>query len=212
MDLLDILFPRHCLGCQKGGTYCCEDCLSLLSIARTPSALGARSSLSALFCATSFQDPLAQRLIHSFKYPPFLRELARPLAFSIIAHFNLLNKPIYPPDTICPIPLYKKRLKWRGYNHAEELARQLSQALSLPLISNALLKTKHTAPQANLGKEKRLLNVQGVFQVKDTHAVAGKNILLVDDVYTTGATMEECAFVLKKAGAARVFGVTVARG
>src|SRR3989344_209314 len=212
MHALDILFPKHCLGCKREGNYCCEDCLSLLSIARTPSILGTRSSLSALFCATSFQDPFVQQLIHSFKYPPFLRDLARPLAFSIIAHFNLLNKPIYPPDTICPIPLHKKRLKWRGYNHAEELARQLGHALSLPVISDTLCRTKYTDPQVNLGKEKRLANVKGVFRVINPQAVAAKNILLVDDVYTTGATMEECAFVLKKAGAARVFGVTIARG
>jgi ComF family protein len=153
-----------------------------------------------------------QRLIHAFKYPPFLRDLAKPLALSIIAHINLLNKPIYPPDIICPIPLHKRRLKWRGYNHAEELAKQLGQAFSLPVVADALIKRKHTTPQVSLDREERLRNMKGVFEVQNPQAIAAKNILLVDDVYTTGATMEECARVLKRAGATRVFGAVVARG
>ena len=212
IPLLDLLFPKRCLGCQREGNHCCEDCFSLLSLARAPSVLPARSSLSSLFCATSYEDTFVQRLIHSFKYPPFLRDLAKPLALSIIAHISLLNKPIYPPDVICPIPLHKKRLRWRGYNHAEELAKQLGQAFSLPVVADALIRTKHTAPQVNLGKEQRLANMQGVFQIRDPQAIQAKNILLVDDVYTTGATMEECARVLKQAGAARVFGAVIARG
>lgn len=174
--------------------------------------LEANTSLSGLFCATSYEDRFAQRLIHAFKYPPFLRDLAKPLALCIIAHLALLNKPIYPPDVICPIPLHKKRLRWRGYNHAEELAKQLGQAFSLPVVADALIRIKHTAPQANLGREERLKNMKGVFEVRNPQKIAAKNILLVDDVYTTGATMEECARILKKAGAARVFGAAVARG
>ena len=142
MHVLDIIFPKHCLGCLKEGTHCCEDCLSLLSIARSPSILPKSSRLDALFCATSFEDPFAQRLIHAFKYPPFLRDLAKPLALSIVTHFTLLNKPIYPPEVLCPIPLHKKRLRWRGYNHAEELAAQLGYAFSLPVATNSLIRTK----------------------------------------------------------------------
>ena len=212
LTLLNLLFPKLCLGCKREGSHCCEDCLSLLSLARAPSVISAHSSLSALYCATSYEDKFVQRLIHSFKYRPFLRDLAKPLAFSIIAHISLLNKPIYPPDVICPIPLHRRRLKWRGYNHAEELAKQLGKAFSLPVVSNALIKRKHTAPQVSLGREERLRSMKGVFEVRNPQAIASKNILLVDDVYTTGATMEECARVLKKAGAARVFGAVVARG
>lgn len=211
MPLLDILFPKQCLGCAREGTHFCEDCFSLLSIARQPSILPAHSSLAGLFCATGYEDTLVQRLIHSFKYPPFLRDLAKPLAFSIIAHFSFLNKPIYPLHALCPVPLHKRRLRWRGYNHAEELAKQLGYAWSLPVISDALLRTKHTAPQVDLGKEKRLKNMRGAFAARNPQAIAGKNILLVDDVYTTGATMEECARMLKRAGAGKVFGVAVAR-
>ncbi len=208
----ELLFPKRCLGCHREGSHCCEDCFSLISLAPAPSVLERNSSLSGLFCATSYEDTFAQRLIHAFKYPPFLRDLAKPLALSIIAHISLLNKPIYPPDVICPVPLHKKRLKWRGYNHAEELARQLGKAFSLPVVTDALIRTKHTSPQANLGRKERLKNMQGVFEIRNPQEIAGKNILLVDDVYTTGATMEECARVLKKAGASRVFGAVVARG
>jgi len=212
MSLLDIVFPKQCLKCQREGNHCCEDCLSLLSLSQAPSPLPGTSSLSALYCATSFEDRFVQQLIHSFKYPPFLRDLAVPLAYCIIAHFSLLNKPIFPPDALYPIPLHKRRLKWRGYNHAEELAKQLGQAFSLPVVTNVLLKAEHTVPQANLGKAKRLNNMRNAFLVQGPQALTSKNILLVDDVYTTGATMEEAAKTLKRAGAAHVFGVTVARG
>lgn len=212
MSLIDIVFPKHCLGCKKEGNYCCEDCFSLLSLSSAPSPLPARSPLSALYCATSFEDTFVQRLIHSFKYPPFLRDLAAPLAYSIIAHFNLLNKPIFPPDVLCPIPLHKKRMKWRGYNHAEELAKQLGHASSIPVVTDVLLKTKHTAPQAGLSKEKRLLSMKNALLAQNQQIIASKNILLIDDVYTTGATMEEAARTLKEAGAAKVFGAVVARG
>ncbi|HEX9722343.1 MAG TPA: ComF family protein [Candidatus Paceibacterota bacterium] len=209
--LFDILFPRQCLFCKREGNHCCADCLSLVSIANHPSPLGKNSQLSALFCAASFQDRFAQRLIHQFKYRPFLRDLAKPLAFLIVSHFALVNKPIYPPQVIIPVPLHKRRLKWRGYNHAEELADQLGYAFSVPVAANVLIKRKPTLPQMKLNREQRLKNVEGVFEVKNKEAVQGKTILLVDDVYTTGATMQECARVLTQAGAKAVYGAVVAR-
>jgi len=210
--ILDILFPRQCLFCKREGNYCCTDCLSLVSIANHPSPLGKNSQLSGLFCAASFQDRFVQRLIHQFKYQPFLRDLAQPLAFLIVSHFALLNNTISPPNAIIPIPLHKRRLKWRGYNHAEKLADQLGYAFSVPVDANLLVKRKPTLPQMKLNREQRLKNVEGVFEVTHKENVQGKTILLVDDVYTTGATLEECARVLTQAGAQAVYGAVVARG
>ena len=193
--------------------HMCEDCLSLLSLNQWVYPLVRSSPVSDLFAALSYEESLAKLLIHQLKYPPFLKDLSSQSAFLICAHIALARpEQDFSDFVIIPIPLHKRRLKWRGYNHAEELARQLGRAFSLPVVTDVLVKTKHTTPQANLGKEKRLANMKGAFQVRDLHAVAAKNILLVDDVYTTGATMDECALVLKKAGANQVLGAVVARG
>lgn len=109
------------------------------------------------------------------------------------------------------VPLEKKRLKSRGYNQAEVLAKELSQILEIPLIVDNLVKTRKTLPQAKLSAKERGENVKNAFSVKNPAEIIGKKIFLIDDVYTTGSTMEECATVLKNAGARQVWGVAIAR-
>jgi ComF family protein len=209
--ILDLLLPKTCFGCGKENIYACQDCLSLISICSTPSVLPPNSSLAGLFCATSYEDTLIKRLLQSYKYPPCNRNLTKPLAFLIVSHFAMLNNLISPPNAICPVPLHKKRLKWRGFNHAEELASLLAATWEIPFFPHALYKIKNTPPQAKLNREQRLKNIEGAFTAAGDPALIGKTLFLVDDVYTTGGTMEECCRVLKKAGAKKVFGVTVAR-
>jgi len=211
MGLLNLFFPKQCISCHREGNSLCEDCIALVSLNQTVSPLPANSALSGLFCATSFKDPNVKYFIHSLKYPPFLRDLAKPLAFLIVSHFAILNNTLFTPDMIIPVPLHTRRLHWRGFNHAEEIAKHLSFAWEVPLESKALQRIKYTAPQVELGKEKRHANVKGMFATPQPSFVQGKTIFLIDDVYTTGATMQECASVLKKAGAAKVFGAVVAR-
>ncbi len=152
-------------------------------------------------------------MIHSFKYKPFIKDLAEPLAFLIITHFHLLNKTFAHKEFILvPIPLYKSKMKQRGFNQAEEIGKILSRSLKIPLITDALIKTRQSSTQANLSKEQREENVKGVFLVKNKQKIKDKKVLLVDDIYTTGATMEEAAKVLKKAKAKEVLGVVIARG
>lgn len=228
--LTSVLFPKTCLSCRREGAHLCEDCFAFVSIANTPSPLSSHSPLSGLFCATSYQDQLIRKAIHRFKYKPYLKDLAFPLASLIIAHLSFIDKPSLYPKTVedpsyiqnnrapkdfsyvlCPVPLHKRRLKARGFNHAEEIAKVLSSALGVPAVS-PLARIRHTAPQVELKEQERKQNVAGAFRVANSEAVANKKILLVDDVFTTGATMEECAGVLRRAGAKRVWGVVVARG
>ncbi|MEK7510319.1 MAG: ComF family protein [Patescibacteria group bacterium] len=222
--LVNLLFPKYCISCSREGTHLCEDCLSLISVAQTPSFLFSDSPLSGLFCATSWQDGLIKKTIHMFKYPPFLRDLAFPLASLMIAHFSLIDKPSFarsavtqnagsqPPYLIVPVPLSKRRLKWRGFNHSEAFAKELSRFLGIPVCNDVLVKIKHTPPQAELPQEERRENMRGVFEVKGRERVRNRKILLVDDVFTTGSTMEEAAKVLRQAQAKQVFGIVVARG
>ena len=229
----DLLFPSFCLNCQREGNYICEDCFSLINIStnqycpfcrppkivldgKTCYACAKTAKLAGLFCAASYQHFIIKKIISQFKYEPFIKELAKPLAFLIIQHFKLLDHPLpFSKDRsgffLIPVPLHKKRLKWRGFNQAEEIASELSAFLKIPLISNVLLKTKETKPQVELTAENRKENIKEVFICQNQDSIKNKKILLVDDVFTTGATMEECASLLRQAGAKEVWGIAAAR-
>ena len=118
----------------------------------------------------------------------------------------------YTEAFLVPIPLSRKKLKERGFNQAQEIAKELSLSLKIPLLSDVLLKIKETSAQVELQGKDRQENIKGVFVCQKPDLIKSKKIILIDDVFTTGATMEECARVLKTAGAKEVWGVTVARG
>ena len=157
-SLLDVVFPKICISCNREEeTHLCGDCLAIISINA--------ATLPELFWATSYQEPLVRNAISSFKYPPFLKDLALPLASLIIAHLALLDKPQnFTGTVLCPIPLHKRKLKWRGFNQAQEIAKHLSQALSIPLYSDILLKTKNTTPQIELQGIERRINMLDVLK------------------------------------------------
>jgi len=218
---IDLLYPQFCFNCRKEGNYLCEDCRSILEISGIHQDYNhnryQRSSLKDLYFPLSYQSLLIKNLIQKFKYQPFVKELAKTLASLIINHFQLIDK--FPYQNLVggssliliPVPLEKKRLKWRGFNQAEELAKELSIFLKIPLIPNCLIKTKESLPQIDLSEEERKKNVKGVFLCKNPNQIKEKKVFLIDDIYTTGATMEECAKVLKEAGAEEIIGIVIAR-
>jgi len=110
-----------------------------------------------------------------------------------------------------PIPLHKRRLRWRGFNQAEKIAKILSDKLNIPLVNNKLIRIKYNQPQAKINSQKRKNNIIGCFQYNG-ESLEEKNIILVDDVVTSGSTLNECAKVLKEKGAQEVWGICVARG
>ncbi len=215
--LLDLFFPKFCFNCGKEGNYLCQDCQALLEISGFHQKYSTQN-LKDLYFAINYQNSLVKNLIQKFKYEPFMKELAKTLSYLMITHFQLLENP--PPFfgggsdfILIPVPLEKKRLKWRGFNQAEEMAKELTNFFKIPFILNcALMKIKETCPQVDLKNEERKENTKGAFLVKDNNLIRDKKILLVDDVYTTGSTMEECARVLKESGAKEVIGIVVARG
>ncbi|HHX98037.1 MAG: ComF family protein [Kiritimatiellia bacterium] len=115
-------------------------------------------------------------------------------------------------DVIVPVPLYPKRERERGFNQAGLLAEELSRGMGLPVLTRGMRRVRATATQTRLTAAQRVHNVRGVFAVSAPDRVRGARVVLVDDVMTTGATVNECARVLKAAGAAAVMVVTVARG
>lgn len=116
------------------------------------------------------------------------------------------------PDLIVPVPLHPKRLKERGFNQSGLLAGELAHRLKAPVSFDALKRKSQTQPQTRLNREERLKNVKGAFEVTDAGKVRGRRVLLVDDVFTTGTTLSECARTLKrKGGATEVVALTVTR-
>lgn len=226
--ILDLFFPKFCLGCSQEGNYLCQDCLSTIDILGYQFCPGCQKKvidgkicqsckkfikLNGLHFAAPYQNLLIKKMINQFKYQPFIKELKKPLAHLIITHFQLSEKreSDFSDFLLIPVPLEKKRLKWRGFNQAEEIAKELTKFLKIPVINNVLFKIKRTLPQVELAAEARKENIKGAFLVKNSEKIMRRKILLVDDVYTTGATMNEAAKVLKESGAREVWGIAVAR-
>jgi len=224
--LLNTFFPNSCIICQKEGTILCPDCFSLIEINsylfchicgkrivdfKICDRCRRKTNLSALFFATYYQDKIVQKIIKEFKYPPFLKELSKPLASLIISHFSLLEFSFPENSLFIPIPLPKKREKWRGFNQAEEIAKHLSSYYSVPLENKIIKRIRETLPQSELSKEERKKNIKNSFILLDKEKIRGKNIFLIDDVYTTGATLEESARILKEGNPRNIFGIVVAR-
>lgn len=174
-----------------------------------------KSSLDSLVAAVSYEDPAARHLVHNLKYR-FVSDISEPLA-KLISR-ALVRNDIALPDFLVPVPLHPKRLRWRGFNQSFLLASHLSDQLA-PLtgvdILDILERTKFNRPQMQIKNyQERLQNMQNIFALKSSmrsDLIKNKKILLIDDIATTGATLEECAKILKSAGAKKVFAAVVAR-
>ena len=200
--LLDILFPRFCLGCGREGTYICKDCAIFLSEVDMIEA-GPRSNIMSVW----EYEGLMEKLILKIKYDgcyDIINELVEK-AFKTI-ELNL------PPDIyITYVPMYRKKEKRRGFNQAELIAKKVGERTNRP-VGKLLEKIKDNRPQVNLGPQERAENVKNVFKMIEVRPQSmWQNVLIVDDVYTTGATVGECVRVLKKSGVKNVWGFTLSR-
>ena len=197
--ILAVLFPQKCLGCKKENEILCPDCLSKINRPDTP-------YLKGVHIASNYQDPVLKKALWMLKYQG-VKQLAKPLA-------ELIKERVWKKlETegwlIIPIPLSKKKLRKRGHNQAELIAKELSG----DICADVLFKKFHTKSQVEVkDREERLANIIGSFEARNPKTIRGKKIILIDDVCTTGATMSEAKKVLKLAGAKKVVGVVVARG
>jgi ComF family protein len=152
-------------------------------------------------------DGIIRQAIHQFKYKN-LRALAAPLA-ELLQDY-LTTTPI-PGDTLVPVPLHQKRLRERGYNQSGILAQELGKLINLPVVDDCLTRQRHTPPQARTSTvDERRRNVVNTFSCRD-YKLRDKQVLLIDDVSTSGATLNACAAALKAAGATSVWGLAIAR-
>ncbi len=151
-------------------------------------------------------------MIKAFKYD-FIEGLAEPLGKLMAGYLEKIKGEIdFGDSLIIPVPLHKTKFNRRGYNQSELVTSEISKYLDLEIANDLILKTRPTKDQASLKEKNRIENMDNAFVCLRPGAVSGKKILLVDDVYTTGATMNECARILKQAGAAEVSGLAIARG
>ena len=154
-------------------------------------------------------DGAIKTLIHEFKYKD-KQYLGKPLSKLLIDFIKRYELPISYIDYLVPMPLHRAKLREREFNQAQILCREVGAAINKPLMENNLFRFRATDTQASLEPHQRFLNVRGSFAVTDKSSVKGKNILLIDDVLTTGATASEAAQTLKDAGANIVFVLTLA--
>lgn len=227
--LLDVILPPICHVCHSfipnaGTLHICPSCRDLLPLVSSPLCpicgvpfAGSGSDHRCGECLTHpphfdtaqahfLYEGAIRDLIHSFKYNQ-LTHLRYPLALLALEGIHH----VHDPQLIIPVPLHRSRLRQRGFNQAVLLGKVLSSQLSLPMMPDALIRTRPTEPQIDLSAAERRLNVKGAFSVSKPGAVAGKRILLLDDIMTTGSTMNECARELKNAGATMVIASTIAR-
>jgi len=155
-----------------------------------------------------YDDPLKE-IIHQFKYHPH-PGLAKPLARLLFLVYQS-NFEEFSADLVLPVPMHKSREKERGFNQAYELSKYFSRLAQIPLQSKILFRINATRVQAGLSRRERRLNLVGSFQVSGRIGIKDKKVMLIDDVFTTGATVNECAKLLKQNGAQRVTVLTLAR-
>lgn len=223
--LADLVFPVYCLSCNKEGEFLCDACFGKLSrlekqlcvVCEKPTPYGkthpecvSRNKIDGIISALPYRDPKITKLIETFKYQ-FIHDLSPKLAKLLVNEIKSQSLEGYFSEfTIIPVPLHKQRLNWRGFNQAELISDALAHELGIPVNKSLIERYRFTKPQVKMDRARRLENITDAFRV-NTDRTPGK-YLLVDDVVTTGATLNEIGKLLKKCGAQEVWAVTLAHG
>lgn len=225
-NLLDLAIPPSCLVCgcriddQKD--ILCADCESMISVVSGNCCPKCGAVVSGAECANCAKESFAfdvtdslfkyagttKDLIHQLKYNGYISPagyLAVPLAEYLQSDADLKDY-----DLICPIPLHRVRKRERGYNQSELIAYAAAKLAEMP-YAQPLIRSHYTRSQTMLSREKRKKNLHGAFAICNRDAVKDKKVILVDDVFTTGSTLNEAAKELKTAGAIKVAAITVAK-
>lgn len=235
--LLDFVLPPQCAVCQHSTCgmpvpWVCQPCWETIVPLMTPLCAQCGQPLAASpegiasathRCGACLLNPPAyararavghytgvlRRLIHALKYQR-IYGLAQPLGGLLGDQFST-HWPAAWPQALIPVPLHRSKLRVREFDQALALARCLSARIGIPVWADVLLRQRPTPSQVGLNVTERRQNIRGAFAVRHPQLCRGQSLLLIDDVYTTGATVQECARLLRQAGAAHVGVYTVAR-
>lgn len=233
---LDIVFPIYCLSCNQNSNWLCSDCAKKIhtNSSQTCFVCGNTNLIGnyacgcitnyhfdGLYIAGDFKDKTLERLIKAYKYS-FVKILKNHISDFLIRFINdeildrhinretALSKLLANKEAvIIPVPIHARRLRWRGFNQSAEIAKIIGEKFSLE-INGSLVRTKFFRPQTKLNKDKRQKNIRNSFAWKSEEK-APRNILLIDDIVTTGSTVDECARVLKENGAKNVQVLVIAK-
>ena len=200
---LNLIYPQTCGICGKiDGNSLCKKCEIQLK---------KQAEIKIIKDGQDIEGKYFSQLMYIFKYEGIIRKIIldykfndKPYISKTFVNFMLKDKKIFENiqkyDTIIPVPISKKRKKERGYNQslliAKEIVKQLSIHTNVNLVNNCLIKTKNIIEQSKLNKEEREKNIQGVYKLRNKQLIENKNILLIDDIYTTGSTVNECSKML----------------
>jgi ComF family protein len=230
--ILDLLFPPRCQCCEEfSSDLICAECRETITRIEPPfcetcgrpfdsAAQAARTCGDCrlahfrfdLARAVGTHTEALRRAIIAFKFHGRTR-LRDPLAGMLTEYLRSPHTDLDPDavDVVVPVPLHDARLRWRGYNQSALLAGAVGGAIGKPVRCDLLVRQRETEPQIDLTPAQRRDNVRGAFAAPRSFAVRDRRVLLIDDVFTTGATLSECARVLKRAGATRVIALTLSR-
>ncbi len=226
--VLDILFPKFCVGCNRMGELLCEKCWQRVDFVYeqgcpvcyegsigglTHAACRSAWGLDGLWCLTYYRGPIRQ-LIRQLKYHQ--ATVMKVVVGELVASYLERETVYLPAAVMLPVPLHESSLRKRGFNQAMVVAEEMGQKLALPVVEGIVKRSRKTASQTTLNKAERRSNVRGIFEIdlekpERDEAIRGETFIVIDDVFTSGATMTEMAMMLKRAGAARVFGLALAR-
>jgi len=219
---LDVVFPPRCVGCGRGGAYLCPACRRSIPLPTFPVCVRCGRALSGdgmcehcsqgpgnncdgIRAVSRFEGPLREA-IHAFKYEG-LSALRGVLGELLVEGWTRLRP---RGDVIVPVPLHSRRLRERGYNQSALLARELGRHTGMPVLEHALARVRATVPQVGLDVHQRRANVVGAFHARHVESIRNRAVLLVDDVCTTGATLDACAAVLRASGSVSIWALTLA--
>jgi len=218
--LIDFVFPKVCIGCGEWGSFLCKECFERLDFVEqicpmcgedspmgwTHTGCKTRHGMDGLIAIYVYQEPIARAVVDGIKYG-----FNKKLINIVLANFCFEMGEQF--DLLVPVPLYYYRENWRGFNQAELIAEVVRSQMSDVRLEKLLMRVRNTKQQVTMKtKEAREKNIKGAFRISEKWKgkIRGKKILLVDDVFTSGADMRECAKVLKKAGVELVWGLALA--
>jgi competence protein ComFC len=219
---LDLLFPRWCVGCGSEGSFLCQSCQRSLPRIEPPFCprCGKPQAGGRLCSGCAEWSASIDGIRSPFRFEGVVREAVHQLKYRNLRALTpvlsgLLNDYMQAHpltgEVLVPVPLHRKRLRERGYNQSQLLARGQGRLSGLPVVADCLIRQNNNPPQARTSTvEERRENVAGVFACRDDR-LRGKRVLLIDDVATSGATLDACAAVLKASGATSVWALTFAR-
>ena len=234
--LLNTIFPKQCLSCHQEGQYVCPKCLDKIPTNKTNCFVCKKRSPDGSICikckksnklkldrilvASDWNNLLVRQMIYEFKYR-FIKDLSFPIAQIIIKYIQINN--LITDDInryiIIPVPLHKFRLSWRGYNQAQLIGQVVSDKFNINIENNLILRAINTGSQMEINdNEKRAQNVCNAFKINSEFTkskfdvIKNKIIILVDDVCTTGSTLNECAKTLQLLKPFGIWGLVMAKG